>query len=139
MPSGESCLETDCCAGLFCCEGVPIPPDQAICYQECPDSDRALKRDIVPVDGGQVLEALGRLPISTWSYKADAPEVRHMGPMAQDFQAAFGLGASERAIHKIDGDGVSLAAIQALLRRLESLEQENQRLRARVEALESRR
>jgi hypothetical protein len=77
------------------------------------------------------------MPISTWSYKSDDRDVRHMGPMAQDFRAAFGLGDTDRAYHPIDAHGVTLAAIQALYdrvrkqdARLERLEQENERLRA---------
>jgi hypothetical protein len=42
-----------------------------------------------------------------------------MGPMAQDFYAAFGLGGSETTITTIDPDGVSLAAIQGLNQKLE--------------------
>jgi hypothetical protein len=61
-----------------------------------------------------VLEQLARLPLSTWRYKAQAPGVRHVGPMAQDFRAAFGLGEDERHISSVDADGVALAAIQGL-------------------------
>ena len=55
-----------------------------------------------------------RLPLSTWSYQAQGGETRHMGPMAQDFHAAFGLGEDERYISSVDADGVTLAAIQGL-------------------------
>ena len=54
------------------------------------------------------------MPISTWNYKAQTDSVRHMGPMAQDFHAAFGLGVSDKLIDTIDPDGVALAAIQGL-------------------------
>jgi hypothetical protein len=37
-----------------------------------------------------------------------------MGPMAQDFKKAFGLGSEESMIDTIDADGVILAGIQAL-------------------------
>jgi len=92
-------------------------------------SDRNVKRDIEPVDEQAVLEAVARLPVSTWSYKSDDPAVRHMGPMAQDFKASFGLGDSDRSYHPIDAHGVTLAAIQALYERLEEQE-------ARIERLE---
>jgi hypothetical protein len=101
-------------------------------------SDRNLKRDLAPVDEQAVLDAVAKMPISTWSYKTDDPSVRHMGPMAQDFKAAFGLGDTDRAYHPVDANGVSFAAIQALYERvkeqdarLERLEREDAELRAR--------
>jgi hypothetical protein len=54
------------------------------------------------------------ISISTWNYKEQADSIRHMGPMAQDFYAAFGLGLGETTIDTIDPDGVALAAIQGL-------------------------
>jgi hypothetical protein len=100
-------------------------------------SDRNLKRDIGPVDEQAVLETLASLPVSTWSYKSDDPAVRHLGPMAQDFYSAFGLGDTDRAYNSIDAHGVAMAAIKALYERslaqdarIERLERENHRLRA---------
>jgi hypothetical protein len=94
-------------------------------------SDRSLKQDVKPVDVESILERVDRLPINEWSYKA-APETRHVGPMAQDFRAAFGLGSDDRHIATVDADGIALAAIQALNRRLEA---ELRSLRAELEAL----
>ncbi len=62
------------------------------------------------------------MPLSTWNYKAQDDSIRHMGPMAQDFHAAFGLGVSDKLIDTIDPDGVALAAIQGL----NALVQENE-------------
>ena len=102
-------------------------------------SDRNLKRDIEPVDEQSVLERVAKMPISTWSYKSDDPSVRHLGPMAQDFHAAFALGNTDRAYDPIDAHGVELAAIKALYEciqkeeaHIERLERENQELRLRV-------
>jgi hypothetical protein len=75
------------------------------------------------------------MDIATWRYKDDPTGATHMGPMAQDFQEAFGLGASDRCIATVDSDGVALAAIQALNRRLERLERDNAELRGEVERL----
>lgn len=72
--------------------------------------------------GQEILEKLAALPISTWNYRWDPPEVRHLGPMAQDFAAAFGLGTDDRSIHTIDASGVAMVAIQALYRRVADLE-----------------
>lgn len=76
------------------------------------ESDRALKQGVVPVDGSQVLGRVAALPISTWSYRGES--TRHLGPMAQDFSSAFGLGTDDRHIHVADASGVGLAAIQGL-------------------------
>jgi trimeric autotransporter adhesin len=100
-------------------------------------SDRAAKQDVRPVDPQTVLERVARLPISEWSYIID-PGVRHVGPMAQDFHAAFGLGKDERHIATVDADGVALAAIQALTRIAEEQRTELALLKARIADLESR-
>ena len=105
---------------------------------QCPDSDRDLKESFASVDAHEVLAGVVDLPITTWTYKADPAGARHLGPMAQDFKAAFDLGASERGIHKIDADGVALAAIQALHADLQAVRVENAALRSRLAVLEAR-
>ena len=77
-------------------------------------SDRNLKENFEPVDGQDVLNRLAGLPISTWNYKAGGSDARHMGPVAQDFYATFGLGEDDRHIAALDSSGVALAAIQEL-------------------------
>jgi hypothetical protein len=105
-------------------------------------SDRAQKQDISPVDPREVLAKLADLPISQWSYRDD-PGTRHVGPMAQDFHAAFGLGADDTHIATLDAEGVALAAIQALHglvrekeQRITALEAQNRALGQRLDALE---
>jgi hypothetical protein len=61
-----------------------------------------------------LLADLAALPIFTWNYKAQPTTVRHLGPMAQDFHAVFGLGEDEKHISAVDSEGVALAALQAL-------------------------
>jgi trimeric autotransporter adhesin len=105
-------------------------------------SDAALKQAFVPVDAAALLEALARLPVSTWSYRAEGDGVRHLGPTAQDFRAAFGLGADDRSITTVDAAGVALAAIQELerrTRRVDELSREVRELRRLVEDLRARR
>jgi hypothetical protein len=77
-------------------------------------SDRARKENVRSVDTREVLDKLARIPIATWNYKTQDQSIRHMGPMAQDLHAAFGLGESDTHITTIDADGVALAAIQGL-------------------------
>jgi hypothetical protein len=76
-------------------------------------SDRNLKTDVARIDDAAVLDKVAALPISRWSYKSERG-VRHVGPMAQDFYAAFGVGEDDKHITSIDEDGVALAAIKAL-------------------------
>jgi hypothetical protein len=85
-----------------------------------------------PVKGFEVLEKLAHLPVSTWRYKTEPPEIRHLGPMAQDFMAAFGLGDSDKHINFVDANGVTIVAIQALYRRLVQLEAEVAELKSKL-------
>ncbi len=91
-------------------------------------SDVNLKKEIKNVDNNAILKALKTVEISTWKYKHD--NVTHVGPMAQDFYRAFGLGSSSTSIATVDADGVALAAIQALA-------QENDQLKSEVESLKN--
>jgi trimeric autotransporter adhesin len=81
-------------------------------------SDRNAKENLRPVDTREVLERVAAMPIQTWNYKAQDSSIRHLGAMAQDFRAAFGLGETENGINTVDADGVALAAIQGLNERL---------------------
>jgi len=97
-----------------------------------PTSDRNAKENFTSVNARDVLEKVAALPITEWNYKTLAG-ARHMGPVAQDFQAAFGLGSDDKGISTVDADGVALAAIQGLNQKLET---ENAELKRRLEALE---
>ncbi len=77
-------------------------------------SDRAAKRDLSLANPGDVLDKVAALPIYTWRYKTETSGALHLGPVAQDFSAAFGLGDSDKRITTVDADGVALAAIQGL-------------------------
>jgi trimeric autotransporter adhesin len=99
-------------------------------------SDRNLKQNFADLDAATVLEKIAGLPIQSWSYKTQ-PGEKHIGPVAQDFQAAFGLGDSDRSISTVDESGVALAAIQGLNQKLEEQKAENAELRARLEKLEA--
>jgi hypothetical protein len=99
-------------------------------------SDRDAKWDFTSVDSARILEAISRLAITSWSLIGDQPGVRHMGPTAQDFHAAFGLGTDDRHIALSDVGGVALAAIQALSAKLEERDRQIEDLQQRLEALE---
>jgi hypothetical protein len=110
-------------------------------------SDRNKKENFEPVDSRAVLAKVAAMPMSTWNYKTEDGKYRHMGPMGQDFRAAFGLGTDEKHITTVDADGVALAAIQGLNQRMNEVVQEkdaeigllrrqNSALEARLAALE---
>ena len=87
-------------------------------------SDRNLKANLSAVNPRTILDRLTKIPIQTWNYKSDPESVRHIGPMAQDFRAAFNLGKDDKTLHTVDAQGVTMAAIQGLHRL--SLEQQAQ-------------
>jgi hypothetical protein len=108
-------------------------------------SDRSVKANFTSVDGRDVLERLASIPIETWNLKSQDASIRHMGPMAQDFYAAFSLGESDTSITTVDADGVALAAIQGLYQRsqeqadrIQALEEENTSLKQQLDNLEAR-
>jgi hypothetical protein len=96
-------------------------------------SDRNLKTDVAHVDDDAVLDKVAALPISRWSYKSERG-VSHVGPMAQDFYAAFKVGEDDKHITSIDEDGVALAAIKALHAENLTIRGENAQLRHRLAA-----
>lgn len=107
-------------------------------------SDRNRKHLFAHITGEDVLARLRTMPITTWTYKTEADNIRHLGPMAQDFRAAFGLGDDDKVISTVDADGVALAGVQALdarttgqAARIDALERENAELRARLERIEA--
>lgn len=103
-------------------------------------SSRSTKQNFMLVDGNDILSRLRNVPVSTWNYIAEDNQVRHMGPMAEDFFDAFKLGTSDKSIGIQDLTGVSLAAIKALDERTTQLQQkqnEVDQLRLQVAQLES--
>ncbi|MBT4640776.1 MAG: tail fiber domain-containing protein [Deltaproteobacteria bacterium] len=103
-------------------------------------SDRSLKENLEEVGQQQILDALSHITITTWNYVDNSPSIRHMGTMAQDFYAAFNLGADDRHISPLDTAGVSFAAIQALnqkpTEKESEIEQLQQQYREIIEKLE---
>ncbi len=92
-------------------------------------SSREVKDNLLGVDPAQILQQVAALDVYRWNYRTDDPAVTHLGPVAEDFAAHFGLGGGDKHISPSDLAGVALGAIQAL-------HQENQELQARLTALE---
>jgi hypothetical protein len=86
-------------------------------------SDRNAKKNFTPVDSREVLEKLAALPITQWHYRwEDGSATPHIGPVAQDFKAAFYPGRDDKSITTQEADGVALAAIQGLNEKVEQRE-----------------
>jgi Flp pilus assembly pilin Flp len=100
-------------------------------------SDRRRKGNFAAVDGRAVLARVVGLPVTTWSYLSQGPQVRHIGPMAQDFRTAFGVGEDDARIAAVDANGAALAAIQGLHQLLSTQDARVTVLAARLTALEA--
>jgi hypothetical protein len=103
-------------------------------------SDRDVKENFHSVDTQQLLSRLAQVPITTWNYKAQDPSIRHIGPMAEDFNALLDDlgGEGEGYINTLDTSGVALAAIQGLYTQNQELAAENASQQAQIENLEAR-
>lgn len=100
-------------------------------------SDRNVKGNLQSVEPDAILQRVATLPLSTWHY-TNAPSTRHLGPMAQDFKAAFPeLGEDDKHIATVDADGVALASIQALYGMVQAKNSEIAELKRHTAALRS--
>lgn len=106
--------------------------------------DRDMKENFQAVNAADVLDKVATMPLSTWNYKSEGTTIRHMGPVAQDMHAAFGLGNSDKTIVTIDADGVALASIQGLYGQdrqqtseIKALKEQVRDLTAQVETLKA--
>ena len=104
-------------------------------------SDRNKKENFTTIDKEDVLNKIAGMEVSQWNYKAQPVNQHHIGPMAQDFYAAFHLdGQSDTTINSLDIDGINMAGIQALKKRTDELKEkvaEVETLRKEVEALKN--
>lgn len=79
-----------------------------------------------PANGAEAAQVIEHLPLAVWTYKPhEAPTGDHggphIGPMAEDFHRATGLGRSD-FIDPVDYFGVISAALQNALHRISNLE-----------------
>ncbi len=100
-------------------------------------SDSNAKTGVHPINPRQILAKVAALPVTAWDYKHD-PGRTYIGPMAQDFHAAFGLGADDKTINSMDADGVTLAAIQGLVEELKERDAEIAEMRAELREVRQR-
>jgi len=95
------------------------------------NSNRSLKENFRKLNNRELLDKISQLPITEWNFITEPDTIKHIGPMAQDFYDAFGLGNTHEGIATMDETGVALAGVKALLEKIEQLE-------ARIVELEGR-
>lgn len=78
------------------------------------------KADVQQVDPVQVLSQVASLPLQTWTY-AGSDGGRHIGPAADAFRGASGLGPASDAVAPGDVGGVALAGVQALKEQVDGI------------------
>ena len=91
-----------------------------------------------PTHGTQSLENSTGISIQTWTYKFQDSYIRHIGPMAKDFHAAFNVGKDDKHIDMIDASGVALAAIQELYQMLQEKDEEIKFANAELQAMKNK-
>lgn len=87
-------------------------------------SSKEFKEDKRPADGA--LEAVENMPVEQWKYKdgiSDGGE--HIGPYAEDFQAATGKGDG-KTIPIVDAIGVTMGAVQELSKNVKDISEKVQ-------------
>ena len=106
-------------------------------------SSRSIKENFEAVDQRSVLQRVLALPMTEWSAIGDTQ--RHIGPIAEDWWAAFGLGPDDKHVALGDISGVALAAIQGLHAvmqekdaRIDGLQNVVEEKKAQIEQLQSR-
>jgi hypothetical protein len=113
-----------------------LPSGELDCGTFSAFSDRAMKAGFEPVAASDVLKRVAALPLTRWSFKGQT--VRHIGPMAQDFHAAFKVGQDDKHISTTDAEGVALAAIQGLYQKLEAKDAQLAQQKKQIESLSTR-
>jgi hypothetical protein len=93
-------------------------------------SSRAIKHAFESVGPESVLDTLSSLPVSRWQYRSDETGAQHIGPMAEEFHRAFGLGSDDKHIAPADLAGVAVVSVQALRQRVVKQAAEIERLRS---------
>jgi hypothetical protein len=100
-------------------------------------SDRNVKENFRPVSTREILDKVTSLPVPRWNFKQDKSG-EHIGPMAQDFYAAFAVGPDDKHITTVDEGGIALAAIQGLNEKVEKKDATIREQSAEIAALKTR-
>lgn len=101
-------------------------------------SDKNAKENFSEVDGEELLEKIEELSITQWNYKSEGESVTHIGPTAQDFKKAFGVGSDDKSISTVDPSGIALAAIKELNKQNQDLANQNKELQKQLDDLKKK-
>ncbi len=101
-------------------------------------SDKNSKENFSDIDGVELLEKIEELSITQWNYKSEGESITHIGPTAQDFKAAFGVGSNDKSISTIDPSGIALAAIKELNKQNQELAKQNAKLMKELKELKKK-
>ncbi len=101
-------------------------------------SDKRKKENFITLNPEEILLKIKDMPVTQWNYKAQDKTNHHIGPMAQDFYAAFKLSGNgnDTTITTSDIDGVNMIAIQALEKRTAELKSAQDELTLKTNELE---
>ncbi len=98
-------------------------------------SDANSKENFQQIDGEQILEKLEDLEITRWNY-IGRDDAEHIGPTAQDFYKAFGVGSDDKTISTVDPSGIALAAIKELYKKSKEVDELKKQLEELTKAVE---
>lgn len=91
-------------------------------------SSKDVKENKRPIREEDALEAVRKTPVESWKYKEGAGDGgTHVGPYAQDVQQNMGEQAAPqgRMVDLVSLNGISMAAIQALDKKVQKLEKQS--------------
>ncbi|HPG40589.1 MAG TPA: tail fiber domain-containing protein [bacterium] len=113
--------------------GVYMRPNQSGWSNYC---DRNKKENFEELDFENLLAGIKSMPVTKWNYKASDPSIKYIGPVAQDFYAAFQLGGTDSlGINTICIDGVTLAGVKGLINRTDELKSAVEELKVQSERI----
>ncbi len=102
-------------------------------------SSKLLKENFTKLNSAEILDKISSLDILMWNYIKHDDAIKHIGPMSEDFHDAFGLnGDKSDKISVSDISGVSLAAIQALIKQVKLKDKVIADMQNRIKALENK-
>jgi hypothetical protein len=103
------------------------------------NSSRDTKENFRELAPGEALARIAKLSVPEWNYKGEDRAVRHIGPIAEDFHAAFGLnGASNKMVSHIDPAGVALAGLKDVARKLDEQQRQLEEQQREIAQLKAR-
>ncbi|MEO8415486.1 MAG: tail fiber domain-containing protein [Ginsengibacter sp.] len=99
-------------------------------------SSRMKKENFSDLNSNDLLQKISQLSIQKWKYKGT--DEYHIGPVAEDFYATFGLGTDDKGISTVDPAGIALAGMKELILINEKQNKLIEQLQERIEMLEKK-